>query len=251
MSKKKPKVQAPVSTGNVIKEAIGALPDYYSAAEKYQPMFNALNLSQVDKLLGSEGGLSDIFGLLRTREMADVNRLAGEMPAAMRAANPNQYALLDSLNQNAQSQLGYGDQLSPDQIRNMQQASRAAAAARGMSGSNMAVADEMYRQFDLGNSLRQQRQQYALGVGGLNQAASVDPFNAILGMGNNLYGYGTAMNSSSNPMSSLMGMAHDNQMSYWNAKNAASAAGKENKTSMMSGMMGAGATLGAASILAR
>lgn len=246
MSKKSPKVEAPPTASGVIGETIRALPNYYSAMQQYQPLFNALNLGQIGNLTG---GFQDILGTARQGDLGQVNQMAGGVANAYRTANPDKYALLGTMNQGAQDQLALGGSLSADQTRNMQQASRAAAAARGLSGSNMAIADEMYRQFDLGNTLQQQRQNYALGVGGLNQAATLDPFSTILGMGGPQLSAAMGQNNASNPMNQLLPMAHDNQMSYWNAKNASNTAGVENKMSMVSGAGQAGATLGAAALI--
>lgn len=124
---------------------------------EYQPRYAQLAADIYGGLMPQVGGASVdyTFGL--------APRVAG----ARRTLDPNTANLVDSLSAEALKGLAAGGELTPEQIRRMQQASRAAMAARGLSGSNLALADEMFRQYDLGNALQQQRQQFALGAGGL------------------------------------------------------------------------------------
>lgn len=116
----------------------------------------------------------------READINDVLRLGPEARAAMLAANPDNAVLLGKLNRQANEGLDAGSNLTPEEQRSMQQASRAAFAARGMGGSNGAVADELLRQFDLGQRLLRQRQAFAQSVLGNNQAIVGDPFQMIL-----------------------------------------------------------------------
>lgn len=69
-----------------------------------------------------------------------------------------------TLEQQAQGDLALGGQLSADQARLAQQASRAAAEARGMAGSNGAMLNEVQRQLDMSRQLQNERRQFASGV---------------------------------------------------------------------------------------
>jgi hypothetical protein len=148
--------------------------------------------------------------------------MAPQMAATMRGANPQQWAMLDQLNSSATGDLALGGELNPDQMRRMQQASRQASSARGLSGSNMSIADEMFRQYDLSQELENQRRQYALSVGGLNQQASLNPF-AMQGLGNTAMGMAGGL-TGSNPMDSLFQYAQDNAMTDYNARASANIA---------------------------
>lgn len=117
----------------------------------------------------------------RTADINDVANLGPQATQAMLQADPYNAQLLASLNSQANAELSAGSGLTPDQARAMAQQSRAAFAARGMSGSAGATADEILRQFNLGQQLLQQRQQFAQSVLGNNQAVIGDPFQQILG----------------------------------------------------------------------
>jgi hypothetical protein len=69
-----------------------------------------------------------------------------------------------TLEQQAQGDLALGGQLSADQTRLAQQASRAAAEARGMAGSNGSMLNEVQRQLDMSRQLQNERRQFASGV---------------------------------------------------------------------------------------
>lgn len=195
----------------------------------------------------AQPGLIGMLQDVRGAELASLNALAPQAYSAMRAANPDQYALLDPMNTQARGDLALGGALNDDQTRRMQQMSRQAMAARGMSGSNQAIADELFRTYDLGNELQRQRQQFALGVGQLNQAASLDPFSSVLGTGNNLMSMGAGV-MGQNPLAQLLGMAQDNAMTAYNAQASANNAKANNKSGLFGGLLGLGGSLGAAAL---
>lgn len=117
----------------------------------------------------------------RVGDINDVATLGLKSHDAMLAANPESAALLAKLNAQANQGLDAGSYLTPEEQRAMQQQSRAAFAARGMGGGNASVADELLKQFDLGQTLLRQRQQFAQSLIGTNQAVVGDPFAQILG----------------------------------------------------------------------
>ncbi len=71
--------------------------------------------------------------------------------------------------------------MTPDEARQIQQASRAAFSARGTTGTNQSTVDELISQYDFGQNLLRQRQQFAGGVLGANANVVGDPFQQILG----------------------------------------------------------------------
>ena len=117
----------------------------------------------------------------RTADINDVATLGPQARAAMLAANPDQATLLAKLNSDANIGLDAGTGLTAAEQQQTQQASRAAFAARGMGGGNASVSDELLKQFQLGNQLQQQRQQFAQSVMGSNASVVGDPFQQILG----------------------------------------------------------------------
>lgn len=117
----------------------------------------------------------------RGADISDVATLGPEARAAILASNPDSAALLERLNAQAISGLDAGTGFTPEEARQVQQASRAAFAARGLGGTNTAIADELLQQFNLGQQLLRQRQGFAQSVLGNNQAVIGDPFMQILG----------------------------------------------------------------------
>jgi hypothetical protein len=118
---------------------------------------------------------------LRQADINDVANLGPQATQAMLNADPYNAQLLAKLNAQANQELDAGSSLTPDQQRAMQQESRAAFAARGMGGGNGAIADELLKQFNLGQQLLEQRQRFAQGLVGTNQQVVGDPFMQILG----------------------------------------------------------------------
>lgn len=125
--------------------------------------------------------LQDAATNQRSSDIADVASLGPEARAAILASNPDSAALLSRLNAQALSGLDAGTGFTPEEARQVQQASRAAFAARGMGGTNAAIGDELLQQFNLGQQLLRQRQAFAGNVLGQNQAVVGDPFMQILG----------------------------------------------------------------------
>jgi hypothetical protein len=103
--------------------------------------------------------------------------------------------ILSTLNQQAMQGLQSGGQLSPQDVRQAEQAARAAFAARGLTQSSPAAAAEILSRDAAVRQRLAAAQQFATGVQGLNQqqadlvgrAAQIasttlsDPFQAILG----------------------------------------------------------------------
>ena len=92
-----------------------------------------------------------------------------QIEATRRASDPRAAQLNDLLLQQAIEEVMAGSNLTPAQQRAAQQQSRVALAARGMGGTNAALADELLAQFDLGEQLKGGRRKFAMSALGLNK----------------------------------------------------------------------------------
>lgn len=124
--------------------------------------------------------MSQMNSAQRAAQVNDIATLGPGATQAIQAANPQMAALMNTLNGQAQTELNSGSGLTPDEQRMMQQATRSSWAARGLDGTNASAADEVLRQYALGQQLLRQRQQFAQGVVGQDQSAYQDPMLAML-----------------------------------------------------------------------
>lgn len=115
------------------------------------------------------------------QDMALATEFGPQYLAAMRASNPEQFALRDRLVADAGSELALGDQLDPFEQRTLQQQVRAAQSARGVgTGSSDAAAEAYYTTAGAQNR-RAQRRDFARSMIGLDQALIGNPFTSITG----------------------------------------------------------------------
>ncbi len=172
---------------------ISLAPELYAAESQFRPLYSQLD---VDIAKDIAPQLLDIYESTQPRlaamdrqtlaaqresDIGAIEKLGPRARAAMEAANPEQAALLAELNQQAQSDLAAGGDLSAWERREIQQSSRAGGAARGMGYGSQDVAIESLAQLQGANARRRQRQGFAQSMVGLNKATSADPFMAILG----------------------------------------------------------------------
>jgi hypothetical protein len=191
------------------------------AEQKYKPQYIAQDLANTDQAL--QGNLA-----LLQQYLPQI--------AAVRAGNdPQADALRQLLLAQATSEVQAGSGLTPAQQRAAQQASRAGMAARGMSGGNQALADELLAQFDLGEQLKGNRQNFALRMLGTNQqlqqgqtpqdwlnfatgtgrtaAPTVTPVGAQVGWLNSVYGQNQENNRAQAALETKIGM---DEADKWN-----------------------------------
>jgi len=148
----------------------------YDMDLQYRPQFGDLQRSEDLKTylqnldLGEQG----------TRRMTDLqNELLPQVNAAgldaqseanrrslesFRTNDPTRAALMDKLVSEAQSDLDAGSSLTPEQMRNMQQALRGAQASRGNIYGAGAAFDEGRMASEMGQNLQQQRRSNALAI---------------------------------------------------------------------------------------
>jgi hypothetical protein len=111
------------------------------------------------------------------RAMQTYGPLVGQ---AMRQTQGNE-ELMAELNRQALSELQAGASLDPSLRREVQQNIRAGQAARGFGYGLNDLASEASLTAMQAEQLRRNRQGFAMGLAGLNQQVSGDPFMAVLG----------------------------------------------------------------------
>lgn len=146
--------------GGLINDLTGKMPDLYAVDARYLPQYSAMLRDQ-----GNQGVANEIAGV---QSLPTIRQ-------GLDTASPESARLLALLNQQAEGDLMAGSSLTPEDLRYAQQSARAAMAARGMNGSNAAVADEILRQYNLGQDRLNQRRQFAGNVVGLNTATYQNP----------------------------------------------------------------------------
>lgn len=117
----------------------------------------------------------------RESDIGDIATLGPKAREALRLANPDNAALLDQLNEQANSELALGAQLDPSMRREVEQGVRAGQSARGMGFGNSDLFEELMATGSRGEAMRDKRRGFASQLLGLNQAIYGDPFQQILG----------------------------------------------------------------------
>ena len=183
-------------------------------------------------------------------DIASIEELGGRATAAAKAANPQQQALIDELNNQALAELQAGNQLDPELQRQTEQNIRTAQADRGMGFGVGDVASEALYAGQVGEQLKRQRQQFATNVVGVNSATTADPFMAILGRSGvspnaaiGVSGQGQSMSPGQvfNPESAYAGSLYANN---FNAANNASIAQANANAGVVGGTIGALGSVG-------
>lgn len=150
---------------------VDGVPGYLQAYEQMAPRLSALDREST--------------AANREADIASVEQLGPRARAAMDAADPEQAALMTELNRQMMTDLQAGDSLTPEQQRYVQQYTRAAGAARGMNGSNVGATNEALNQFMMGQDVRGQRMNRAMGMASLNKNVRADPYMTVLGRQSN------------------------------------------------------------------
>ena len=239
--------------------------DLLAAERRTRPGYTALDLADVNAMLGVRGEPKGLLGLyeqeinptLSRIEARDRNeRIAGEMGAISQYAAPvaqtlrestGNAPLLDELNQQALSELQSGATLDPSLRREVQQAIRSGQASRGLGYGTRDLAAEALATGLQAEQLRRNRQGFAQSMIGLNQATGGDPFMAILGrpsqafsaaqgIGGQAYGMSQGIgNKLFNPESQYAADVYNTNYQGQLAANTASAA---NKAAITGGIIG-------------
>ncbi len=187
----------PRDIGKETRDTFQAMIDYaprmYEMEARYGPKYALLDAQTMQDVLAGQGGMLDFYSReilprsmqdasrMRESDIADIERYGGRATDAILDAYPQQRELLDEMNRQAQAELGRGGDLSPDQIRDVTQATRAAYSDRGMLRSGDAVMDEIANRHQYRDQREAQRRDFAGRVIGFNQAVTGDPMMSVLG----------------------------------------------------------------------
>lgn len=183
-------------THDTLQAQVDMAPEVFRANATYQPLYAGLNFGIYDKFapLYAQTGRdiapiqADTASYLntaqRTSDIADVTKLGPQAVAAIRAANPQQSQLLDTLTSQAMGELARDGALSPDETRQITQQSRAGFDTRGMQRSNPAVFSEVLDLEGARRTRRNEGRQFAGNVLGYQKSIYGDPFQAVLGRSN-------------------------------------------------------------------
>jgi hypothetical protein len=162
MGKKPKSVNAPeMDIGGDIQKYVsgmsGALPQILSQEQQFRPQFQGLNLGDIQSFFSGVGGQQGIFGLsreaaqqagmglgeARETELGQMTGQAGLTRGLMQALSPEQAAVVQGFNTEAQRALAASQRISPEEQRGYQQTAREAASAAGRLGGNAAIAQEI------------------------------------------------------------------------------------------------------------
>lgn len=233
---------------------VGLATDEFNAEKTYQPQYTNLALSNIGTTVNGTPGTAGLTQLLAQSNSAtrggaanDYEQIAPGINRTALLSNP----LLPLINQSAASGLQAGGSLTPEQIQAMQQASRAAFASRGLTGSNASLADEITKQFNLSNSLLQQRQKFALQTASANQSAIAgSPLSSIFAQPNSVLPAAASIDASAGP--TLFNPQAGNGLAQSNYQTASTIAQNNaaQQTAQTNGYVSAGASLAAAGIVA-
>jgi len=176
-------------TREILQTQIDLAPDIFASEAQYRPKYAALDL-------GILGFSQPVLDRIQTRSNAvrreanieDIERLGPRAVDAARSANPNVSRLLDEMSDTAYSDLQRAGELSPDQVREVEQASRAAYNDRGLVRSNPAILDEVTQNFKTRLAMEDRARSYAGDVLGYEKSF-VDPALVVTGTPSSSLGF--------------------------------------------------------------
>lgn len=231
------------TTSNLISQ-INLAPATFDAEARFSPQYADLAASNLNRFLvgdsdtpGAQRTMDTVTNAQRRSDIRAVERFGGRATRAFQNANPQQAKLLDMLNRAAESELKADTALDPALRHEVQQASRAAWSDRGLMTSPASGVEEIFLTGERANRMRRERQAFAQSVVGLNSAATVDPFMAILGRSSQaapLAGMATQRPGIFNPESPY---ASDIWNTNYNANAASRIAGANNRSALIGGAM--------------
>lgn len=189
---------------NLIQGFSQGQPTIFGAEATYKPQYTALDLSQLATAMPS---IAAMFS----------NALPSAT-ATVTGANPGQAGLLNTLTQSATDQLNAGSNLDPQLTRLFQQSTRGAQAARGLGYGPSDVFNESLGLTEFGNTLRQQREQFAGSVAGMNNAYETQPTLQLL---TNMMSPALSVSQGSGPTVIPPSQSYDTFNTAYNARAAA------------------------------
>jgi hypothetical protein len=187
-------------TQDTLRDQIDLAPDRYAAEAQFRPMYDQLDLNSLNNVLkgtGGQRGLLDLYAsdiaprmsaleresqtAQREADIGAVERYGPRATEAMRAVNPQQTALLDSITQQSLGDVQAGYNLPAGLLDSVNQSVRSGQAARGLGMGPSDAYAETLAQSDAANQWRGQNLDRGMRVAATNAATQTDPFLAILG----------------------------------------------------------------------
>jgi len=187
-------------TRDTLQSQIDLAPERYAAEAMYGPKYDELGMKSLENtLMGSGGGrgLLDLYSKeiaprmsalerdsqagQREADIAAVEKFGPRATAAMRAANPQNTALLDAITKQSMGDVEAGYNLPAGLQSTVNQATRSGQAARGLGFGPADAYSETLAQSDAANQWRGQNLDRGMRVAATNSATQTDPFLAILG----------------------------------------------------------------------
>jgi hypothetical protein len=186
-------------TRETLQAQVDLAPKRFAAESQFSPLYADLGVSNLRRTLLGNGTDAGVLATVeelaprlqslqsaneaaqRERDIASVEALGGRAVAAFRNADPQQAALLEALNAQAQGDLAAGSALSPAEAAQLEQQVRSSQASRGFGFSMPDAVLESYAIGDRGRQIQNERRSFAGNVARMNAATGQDPFMAILG----------------------------------------------------------------------
>jgi hypothetical protein len=185
---------------DTLKTQIEMAPERYAMEAQYRPKYDELDLQSFNNALYGSGGNRGLLDMYtqdiapqmsavdrasqqaqREADIAAVEQFGPRATAAMRAVNPEQTALLDSITRQSTEDVQAGYNL-PAGLQNVvNQSTRAGQAARGLGFGPADAYSETLRQSEAANQWHGQNLDRGMRVAATNAATQTDPFLAILG----------------------------------------------------------------------
>jgi len=213
-----------------------------------------LEMMETDIFPASDRVTAQSFSRQRESDIADVERLGPRATEAMKRANPDQYELLELLNEDAREGMERGAYVDPRTRRAINESVRSAQASRGFGYGKSDLAEEAVANTLYGEDLRDRRRAFAGQVVGYNAHTANDPYQAILNRPGINLTQGNALTGnaqSQRPGPSLYGSninVNDIFDSNFNASAAANIASANNKAATTGAGIAGGAMIGSALI---
>jgi hypothetical protein len=259
-------------TRDTLQAQIDLAPGLFEAESQYRPQYAELDLETLATTLRGQPGTAGLLelyendiapALTRISGQDRDDRIAGELGAlteyapqvtrTLREASGNA-GITDRLTAQAIEGLDAGAGMDPTLANEISQGVRSGQAARGFGFGMPDVVTEAFARGERGNQLRQQRQQFAGQVAGINQATGGDPLMAILGRpsGTTALTPGVAGQAQGMSPGSIFspesGYAQDLFNTNYNAQAATNIGASNNRNAIFGGLLGGG--LGALGSLA-
>jgi hypothetical protein len=174
-------------------------PTIFEDYKKFAPQYDQVDMDRMAGMLPGMRTINDelsnyYYGQMRGYNpelYGNLSKLDNFKQIGEQSLAPS--AISSALTTEAQKELALGSSLSPEEVRQAQQASRAAYASRGMSDNNASMADEILSQYNVGQQRMRERQAFAQSIDQGNFGQRMDLLN--YNMGANDFNRSSALNA--------------------------------------------------------